>query len=59
MSKALVMDTNALISAALITGSVAITANASCIITGDKALLELQPFREIPILNASDFLLQF
>ena len=34
----------------------AVTANASCIITGDKDLLELNPFRKIPILNAADFL---
>jgi uncharacterized protein len=34
----------------------AISANASCIITGDKDLLELHPFRGIPILNATDFL---
>ena len=30
--------------------------NASCIITGDKDLLILHPFRGTPILNASDFL---
>ncbi len=30
--------------------------NASCIITGDDDLLTLNPFRDIPILNASDFL---
>lgn len=34
----------------------AVTANASCIITDDDDLLVLHPFREIPILNASDFL---
>lgn len=34
----------------------AVTANASCIITGDKDLLELNPFRGILILNAADFL---
>jgi putative PIN family toxin of toxin-antitoxin system len=34
----------------------AIAINASCIITGDKDLLELNPFRGIPILNAADFL---
>ncbi|MEJ7684799.1 MAG: putative toxin-antitoxin system toxin component, PIN family [Segetibacter sp.] len=32
----------------------AISANASCIITGDKDLLVLHPFRGIPILNAVD-----
>ncbi len=37
----------------------AISANASCIITGDKDLLVLHPFRGIPILNAVDFLLSF
>lgn len=37
----------------------AVTANASCIITGDKDLLELNPFRGIPILNAADFLSRF
>ncbi len=34
----------------------AISANASCIITGDKDLLVLHPFRNIPILNAVDFI---
>lgn len=34
----------------------AVSANASCIITGDKDLLVLHPFRNIPILNAVDFL---
>jgi putative PIN family toxin of toxin-antitoxin system len=37
----------------------AISANASCIITGDKDLLVLHPFRGIPILNAVDFLNTF
>jgi len=37
----------------------AIAAKASCIITGDEDLLILHPFREIPILNASDFLNTF
>lgn len=37
----------------------AVAANASCIITGDNDLLILNPFREIPILNASDFLTAF
>ncbi len=37
----------------------AISANASCIITGDKDLLILNPFRNIPILNAVDFLKKF
>jgi putative PIN family toxin of toxin-antitoxin system len=32
---------------------------ASCIITGDKDLLVLHPFRNIPILSASDFLQTF
>lgn len=37
----------------------AVAAKASCIITGDKDLLELHPFRDIPILNAFDFLNNF
>lgn len=37
----------------------AVAASASCIITGDKDLLELNPFRGIPILNAADFLSRF
>ena len=37
----------------------AIAADASCIITGDNDLLILNPFRNIPILNASDFLNTF
>ena len=37
----------------------AVSANASCIITGDKDLLVLHPFRNIPILNAVDFLNNF
>ncbi len=37
----------------------AISSNASCIITGDKDLLFLHPFRGIPILNAADFINNF
>ncbi|HET7360610.1 MAG TPA: putative toxin-antitoxin system toxin component, PIN family [Salinimicrobium sp.] len=37
----------------------AVAAKASCIITGDIDLLVLNPFRKIPILNASDFLVKF
>ena len=37
----------------------AISANASCIITGDKDLLILNPFRDIPILNAVDCINNF
>lgn len=37
----------------------AIAPKASCIITGDDDLLVLNPFKEIPILNASDFLTAF
>ena len=37
----------------------AISANASCLITGDKDLLILHPFRGIPILNAVDFINDF
>lgn len=34
----------------------AIAADASCIITGDKDLLILDPFRDIPVLIAANFL---
>lgn len=37
----------------------AISSNASCIISGDKDLLALHPFRKIPILNATDFINNF
>lgn len=37
----------------------AIESNAACIITGDKDLLVLHPFRDIPILKAIDFLNNF
>ena len=37
----------------------AIAAQASCIITGDDDLLVLHPFRNIPILNALDFINTF
>ena len=37
----------------------AITAGASCIISGDNDLLMLNPFNNIPILSAADFLRQF
>ncbi len=37
----------------------AVAANANCLITGDNDLLVLHPFRNIPILNASDFLDQY
>lgn len=37
----------------------AVSSNASCIITGDKDLLILHPFRGIPILNAVDFINDF
>lgn len=37
----------------------AISANAACIITGDKDLLVLHPFRGIPILNTVDFINNF
>lgn len=39
--------------------NLAIDANASCIITGDKHLLTMHPYRGIPILNAADFLTSF
>jgi len=37
----------------------AIEANASCIITGDKDLLVLNPFNAIQILSAADFMKSF
>ena len=37
----------------------AVASQASCIITGDPHLLTLHPFRNIPILSASDFLKKF
>ncbi|HEV2833259.1 MAG TPA: putative toxin-antitoxin system toxin component, PIN family, partial [Hanamia sp.] len=37
----------------------AIHYHATCIITGDKDLLELHPFQNIPILNAADYLNEF
>ena len=38
---------------------VALAANATCLVTGDPHLLELHPFRGIPIVNAASFLQQF
>ena len=37
----------------------AVTGKASCIITGDKDLLALNPFRGIKIISPGDFLIQF
>lgn len=37
----------------------ALTAKADCIISGDPHLLILNPFRDIPIMSASDFLNKF
>ncbi|WP_317163451.1 putative toxin-antitoxin system toxin component, PIN family [Mucilaginibacter arboris] len=37
----------------------AVAANASCIISGDKDLLVLHPFRGIPVLNPVDFVNSF
>jgi putative PIN family toxin of toxin-antitoxin system len=37
----------------------AISTKASCLITGDKDLLTLHPFRSIPILNSVDFINNF
>lgn len=37
----------------------AVSGKASCILTGDKDLLELNPFRGIKIISPSDFLIQF
>lgn len=39
--------------------SLTLTAKADCIITGYKDLLVLHPFREISILNTTDFLARF
>lgn len=39
--------------------SLAASAKADCIVTGDQDLLVLHPFRNIPILNAADFLKNF
>ncbi len=48
MIKYFVFDTNCFISASLL--------QDACIITGDADLLELHPFKNIPILNAFAFL---
>lgn len=37
----------------------ALAAEASAIVTGDKDLLVLHPFRSIPIISAEDFLETF
>ncbi len=37
----------------------AVAGNADCIVTGDKNLLILNPFRGIKIISTSDFLIQF
>jgi hypothetical protein len=37
----------------------AVAGNADCVITGDKDLLILNPFRGIKIISPSDFLIQF
>lgn len=34
----------------------ALTVNANCIVTGDKDLLVLHPFRQIPIITVTEFL---
>jgi putative PIN family toxin of toxin-antitoxin system len=39
--------------------ALALSIKADCIITGDKDLLVLHPFREIPILTPADFLNSF
>lgn len=36
--------------------SLAVSANASCIVTGDNDLLVLHPFRGIPVITASEFI---
>ena len=37
----------------------AVAGNADCIVTGDKDLLVLNPFRGIKIISPADFLIQF
>jgi len=37
----------------------AVAGNAYCIVTGDKDLLVLTPFRGIKIISPGDFLIQF
>lgn len=37
----------------------AVFVDAACIVSGDKDLLVLHPFRGIPILNAADFISKF
>jgi len=37
----------------------AVAGDANCIVTGDKDLLVLNPFRGIKIISPSDFLIQF
>lgn len=37
----------------------ALASDAACIVSGDKHLLELHPFQQIPILSAFDFVEQF
>lgn len=37
----------------------AVAGNADCIVTGDKDLLVLNPFRGIKIISPSDFVIQF
>ncbi len=37
----------------------AVACNASCIISGDFHLLVMHPFRKIPILNPTDFLVSY
>ena len=36
----------------------AVAGNADCIVTGDKDLLVLNPFRSIPIITAGEFICQ-
>lgn len=39
--------------------SLAVSAKSDCLISGDKDLLVLNPFREIPILTPAEFLNKF
>jgi len=67
MPNRFVFDTNAILSAVLLPKSkprddkflsLAISGNANCIVSGDKDLLILNPFRGIPILPPAQFLEQ-
>lgn len=54
-----VFDTNALVSAHLVEGSVSDRAYKHALQLGDPHLRSLNPFRDIPILSPADFLKAF